>query len=102
MAEAAAQRQADLADAAAVLQQMTEDVSQPDEPRSPEPVVRRIRLGEIQAALAPIQVTADGLAHFGFQPVGKDGAAKLYDARDFDHICNAVITHARKAKEKGI
>ncbi len=68
----------------------------------PEPVGRRIRLGEIQAALAPIQITADGLAHFGFQPVGKDGAAKLYDAAAFQDICNEIITRVRAAKDKGV
>lgn len=50
----------------------------------------RLRLGDINAAIAPLSITADGLAQLGFRPVGTDRAAKLYAASDFPHICGAL------------
>jgi putative phage-type endonuclease len=50
----------------------------------------RLKLGAINAAIAPLSVTADGLASLGFRPVGTAGAAKLYDADQFDAICIAL------------
>src|SRR5690606_12821927 len=38
----------------------------------------RIKLGDINDRIAPLSVTADGLARLGFQPVGTERAAKLY------------------------
>jgi putative phage-type endonuclease len=52
-----------------------------------------IRLGQINAMLAPIALTAEGLATLGFSPVATDKAAKLYRSRDFEPICAAVIKH---------
>lgn len=51
---------------------------------------RRVKLGEINAAIAPLSITADGLAQLGFRPVGNQGAAKLYDAADFERICEQM------------
>lgn len=50
----------------------------------------RMKLGEINARLEPLSITADGLATLGFQPVGKEGAAKLYAAEDFDRMCRVL------------
>lgn len=56
----------------------------------------RIKLGEINARLAPIAITADGLAVLGFHPVATEKAAKLYAAGDFQRICSALIAHVSK------
>lgn len=52
---------------------------------------RRVKLGEINAAIAPLSITAEGLAQIGFRPVGNQGAAKLYESADFDRIRERLI-----------
>lgn len=72
----------------------------------PPTLSRRVKLGDINAAIAPLTITADGLASLGFQPVGNAGAAKLYDANVFDtairralleRIAGATVSTAREA-----
>lgn len=53
-----------------------------------------LKLGQINERLAPIQLTAAGLAELGFQPVGKDKAAVLYAESQFPAICRAIAQHA--------
>ena len=43
--------------------------------------------------LAPIALTADGLASLGFTPVAVDKNAKLYRVSDLGHICAALVAH---------
>lgn len=50
----------------------------------------RIKLGQVNAAIAPLSITADGLASLGFQPVGTERAAKLYALADMPAICTAL------------
>ena len=50
----------------------------------------RIRLGQINAALAPLSITAAGLASLGFHPVGNERAATLYDMADLAGICRSL------------
>lgn len=50
----------------------------------------RIKLGDINGWIAPLSITADGLATLGFKPVGTDRAAKLYAANDLPRICQAM------------
>ncbi len=57
---------------------------------APMPAGARIKLDDIDAWIAPLSVTADGLAQLGFRPVGTERAAKLYSAADFPHICGAL------------
>jgi putative phage-type endonuclease len=52
---------------------------------------KRIKLGDINAAIAPLSVTADGLASLGFQPVGHERAAKLYAEADFPRMIAAMV-----------
>ena len=52
-----------------------------------------IKLGEINARLAPISVTADGLASLGITPVGKERSAVLYRAADWSEICQRLVDH---------
>lgn len=50
----------------------------------------RVKLGEINARIAPLSITADGLAQLGFQSVGTERAAKLYAESDFPAMCAAL------------
>lgn len=50
----------------------------------------RIKLGDINAAIAPLSITADGLASLGFPAVGTERAAKLYRAADMPRICRLL------------
>jgi len=61
------------------------------------PPSARIKLGDINAALAPLSITADGLAAIGFRPVASKGAAKLYAANDFPRMCAAMAQIVAKA-----
>jgi putative phage-type endonuclease len=52
-----------------------------------------LRLGQINERLAPITLTADGLATLGFTHAATDKAAKLYHEEVFPQICTALIRH---------
>ena len=54
-------------------------------------------LGKLNSLLAPVQITADGLRLLGFEPVGRDRAAVLYDASAFTRICTAIVAHLTQA-----
>jgi len=58
---------------------------------------RTMKLGDINAAIAPLSITADGLAQLGFVHVGNERAAKLYRESDFQAICDALIRHVQQA-----
>lgn len=49
-----------------------------------------ISLGQIKDWIAPLSIDAAGLASLGFKPSATKGAAKLYPADDFPHICGAL------------
>lgn len=53
--------------------------------------VVKIKLGDINARIAPLSISADGLALLGFKPVNATGAAKLYDQAQFPDMCRAMI-----------
>jgi len=50
----------------------------------------RVKLGDINGSIAPLSITAAGLASLGFTPVGSSGAAKLYAANDLPAIYAAM------------
>lgn len=50
----------------------------------------KVKLGEINAAIAPLSITAEGLASIGFESVGTERAAKLYRASDLPRICRCL------------
>lgn len=54
---------------------------------------KTITLGHINARLAPIQISAAGLAELGIQPVGRDRSAVLFRESDVGRICTALIRH---------
>ncbi|KRG47381.1 hypothetical protein ARC20_03370 [Stenotrophomonas panacihumi] len=51
---------------------------------------RRVKLGDINAAIAPLSINAEGLAQLGFLPVGSERSAKLYDAASVPAMCQAM------------
>lgn len=51
----------------------------------------RIKLGDINARIAPLSITAEGLASLGFQQVGTERSAKLYAEADFPEIIAAMV-----------
>ena len=57
-----------------------------------------IKLGEINHRIAPLSITADGLAQLGFPHAATDKSAKLYLESSFPKICDALITAIGKAK----
>jgi hypothetical protein len=61
-----------------------------------------VKLGEINAAISPLSITADGLAQLGFKSVGTQGAAKLYDAGDVPAICRKLIARLEAVAANGI
>lgn len=56
-----------------------------------------LRLGVINERLAPIALSAEGLATLGFKHSATDKAAKLYHESDFPQICAALIRHIETA-----
>lgn len=53
----------------------------------------RIKLGQINERIAPISITAAGLAELGFQPAGKEGAATMYLESDYPRMCEVMKQH---------
>lgn len=52
-----------------------------------------LRLGQINERLAPVALTAEGLARLGFAPAATDKSAKLYHEHDFPAMCAALNRH---------
>lgn len=59
-------------------------------PAAPARLGAKIKLGDINASIAPLSITAAGLATLGFTPVGSNGAAKLYAESDLPAIYAAM------------
>ena len=59
-----------------------------------------MKLGEINAMLAPIALSAEGLATLGFTPVATDKSAKLYRVVDLPHICAAIVAHVQATQTR--
>ncbi len=93
--QAAAQQQSRGEEASAAAEPTSQAVPPAAEPATmagaaPMPAGARIKLGDINCWIAPLSVTAAGLASLGFKPVGHRGAAHLYAAVDFPAICTAL------------
>lgn len=52
-----------------------------------------ITLGQINAQIAPVQISAAGLTQLGIEPVGRKQSAVLYRESDVARICAALIRH---------
>ena len=57
-----------------------------------------LKLGDINARLAPISLSAAGLAELGIAHGATNKAAKLYRESDWPLICAALIRHIEQAK----
>lgn len=57
---------------------------------APTPAGARLTLGDINARIAPLTITAAGLAQLGFQPVAVERAAKLYLLADLPVMCEQM------------
>jgi len=66
------------------------------------PSSRTIKLGDINAALAPLSITAEGLASIGFTSCGQDRAAKLYRADDLPAILRTLAQRLHMAAQSGV
>lgn len=58
-----------------------------------------LRLGVINERLAPIQLTAGGLATLGILSSARQGSTVLYHESDFPRICAALIEHVQHVAE---
>jgi putative phage-type endonuclease len=56
-----------------------------------------LKLGDINARLSPISLTAAGLAELGIQHSATDKAARLYRESDWPRICAALMQHLQRA-----
>src|SRR5690606_12944784 len=65
-------------------------------PQADEPAT--LRLGQINERLAPISLSAQGLADLGITHAATDKAAKLYRESDFQRICAALIQRISEAR----
>lgn len=60
----------------------------------------RLKLGELNALIAPVSITADGLATLGFPSVATGGTAKLYRDCDVPAIVQAMVRHLNASMTK--
>ena len=56
-----------------------------------------LKLGEINSRIAPISISADGLAQLGFTPDPAVKTANLYRAADLPLILGAMVRHLKGA-----
>jgi len=79
----------------------TVSTPQPQSPNAPvAPATATMNLSTLNMRVAPLAVTAEGLASLGFHPVGTDRAAKLYAAEAFPAICTELIRVLRDAMQR--
>lgn len=103
-ADAEAQRQAQAAIAAAATPAAA-PVAQPGQAASvvvqrqaaASDTAARIKLGQINDRIAPLSISADGLAELGFEPVAVERSSKLYREADFPRICAAIVERVQMA-----
>jgi predicted phage-related endonuclease len=60
----------------------------------------RIKLGDLNALIAPMSITADGLATLGYPPVSTGGSAKLYRECDVPAIVQTMVRHLNACMAK--
>lgn len=100
---AAAQQQAEpvaAAPAAALVRTAPTAVASAPAPTAAPREVVKVKLGDINARIAPLSISADGLALLGFKPINATGAAKLYDQAQFPDMCRAMIQGLKDAADQ--
>ena len=75
----------------------SESVTRGSQPPANSSSGDRMRLGDINAAIAPLSITGEGLAQLGFPHVATDKAAKLYDEASFEPILSALAKVVARA-----
>ena len=60
----------------------------------------RVKLGDICASIAPLSITADGLAALGFPHIATEKAAKLYSLAALPAIYAAMVRHIEAVQAK--
>lgn len=83
--------QADAARRAAEVQPIAD--TKPEPTPQPADTGAKLTLGQINARLAPIALSAAGIASLGIQPAGRERAAVLYRESDLMTICTALSAH---------
>lgn len=58
-----------------------------------------LKLGDVNARLAPIHVTADGLRSIGIEPAGREKNATLYRESQFAEICQVLVLHLQSVAQ---
>jgi hypothetical protein len=58
-----------------------------------------MKLGDINARLAPLSISVAGLSQLGFEPTRKEGASNLFRECDFTRICAAITRHIAAVAE---
>jgi len=77
--------------------------AEPGTPAPTQPEAATLKLGDINARLAPIKLDVAGLAQLGLQPAKVEGAARLYTERQYAQLCSALIAHiTERAWLKGV
>lgn len=61
------------------------------------PEGNKIKLGEINALIGPLTISADGLRQLGFEPVSTERGAKLYSADQVPAMCEQMVRLLRAA-----
>lgn len=93
-----------VAQPAAVVSRPAQVLTNVSAPQAAAPAAARemvkIKLGDINARIAPLSINADGLAQLGFKPINATGAAKLYDQAQFPAICQTLINGLRDAAQQ--
>lgn len=64
---------------------------------APAPAGALIKLGDLNALMAPLSISAEGLASLGFQPAAIERAAKMYRSHDLPLMCERLIAHLAAA-----
>lgn len=70
--------------------------------QSPVAAVRpgaTMKLGDINARIAPISISGTALAQLGFHPMDVGGTAKVYDANQFEAMCRSLGRVLKAAME---
>lgn len=79
----------------------TEPYSVGTEAPPPYQTGRMLKLGEINAAIAPLSISGAGLSELGFDPTGHEKAAKLYDAAQWPAMRAQLLLVLQRADING-
>ncbi len=63
-----------------------------------QPQGKPVALKDINAAIAPISITQQGMDWFGFRPVESKGRAVLYPAGTIAELCTSIERHMRAVR----